>query len=119
VLLLQGDSDPTQPMVLFDGSYEQIFQRIDSAAKHLHPLLSNGSHSLALQRTLAPSTDQPDDHTLARGKTAVDYFPSSSWVKFYTIPEAGHFLSLEAPDIVIEAILELLAVPSNTKSTQI
>lgn len=46
-------------------------------------------------------------------------FIISSWVKYEVLPEAGHFLHLEAPEEVLRAVKELVAVPLAMPSTSV
>lgn len=101
VSMLQGALDRGQPRFLFDGT---AINRLEKKP-----------HSSLLFRLLRPAeytlqTIMSDDGKPI-GPTAVEFFPSSCWVKLRILENVGHFPHLEAHNETVLALQELLRVP--------
>lgn len=101
VSMLQGARDRGQPRFLFDGT---AINRIEKKP-----------HSSLLFRLLRPAeytlqTIKSEDGKPI-GPTAVEFLPSSCWVKLRILENVGHFPHLEAHNETVSALQELLGVP--------
>lgn len=101
VSMLQGALDKGQPRFLFDGT---AVNRVEKKPHKnlLFRLLTPAEYTL---QTIISEDGSPI------GPTAVDFFPSSHWVKLRILENVGHFPHLEAHNETVSAIQELLRVP--------